>query len=132
MYPEVINAWKEVRSNMDDPTAKPQLIDCSVLRLGGYQPGRWLLSDLNNELTLYTGDRESLGRSVAATGVAAQGSIPPILWLVREQVRGGRPKAYATPVCGGPFAFGGNWLWSEDARFPFDHPIPIHDAIQSG
>ncbi len=116
---------------MDDSFAKSQLIDCSVLRLGSYQPGQWLLSDLNNELTLYIGDRENLGQSVAATGVAAPGSIPPILLLVREQVQGSQWKTYATPPWGGPFAFGGNWLWSEDARFPFDHPIPIHDAIQS-
>jgi hypothetical protein len=54
----------------------------------------------------------------------------PALRFVREQRFGQQWTVYAEPFIGGGnlgFAFGGNWLWSGDSRFPADHPIRIHD-----
>ena len=114
---------------MNEPSTWPQSIRCSVLRLGDYQPGKWLLSDLNNSVLLIL---DNIDRLVTELGDQAFASQLPFLALVNERLPAGRRSIYAKPLWGGPFAFGGNWLWSDDSRFPADHPIPIYDAPQSG
>jgi hypothetical protein len=52
---------------------------------------------------------------------------PPVL-LVKE---GGRVKVvpcdYEGNILKGMWAFGGNFLWTSDSRFPSPQPIKIHD-----
>ena len=114
---------------MSDPSTWPNTIRCSVLRLGDYQRGEWLLSDLNNSMLLIL---DHVDRLKAALGDDLALALHlPYLALVNERYPSSRWSKYAVPLWGGPFTFSGNWLWSDDSRFPADHPIPIYDAPQS-
>jgi hypothetical protein len=104
-------------------------IVCSVLREADYQPGSWLISDVHSTLTLYLGNTERMVESLKNRPHLAH---LPCLMLVREQCPDRKSVVYAKPLIPGTFAFGGNWLWSSDSRFPANHPIRIHDAPHTG
>ena len=36
---------------------------------------------------------------------------------------------YGTPAGVYPM-FGGHWVYTSDSRFPFEHPIPVHDRFE--
>lgn len=92
---------------------------CSVLREADHRPGTRLISDRHSKFILI-GD--GLDTTFKPTDEI------PALRFVREQRCGHAWTMYAEPLDAGFVAFGGNWLWSGDSRFPADHPIRIHDA----
>lgn len=65
------------------------------------------------------------GAVVPATAPGDPGHLPEL------QLRERRGFLIACPPDAGPrgdpYAFGGNWLWSTDARFPEAAPIAVHD-----
>jgi len=114
---------------MPENTDRFNVVACSVLREADYRPGNWVLSDRHNKMSLFC---ENTDAAVNLMKDNPSLELCSFLVLVREQLPGQRWARYAKPFTAGPFAFGGNWLWSNDSRFPADHPIPIHDASQPG
>src|SRR4051794_38499516 len=107
----------------------PECIPCIVLRQAGYQAGTWLLSDRHPTLTLFDhAALEAIIRHAPARAKVADLYDLPYVVLDRPFHPDGRETAVARPLAPGAYAFGGDWLWSDDARFPGDHPIPIHDS----
>jgi len=93
-----------------------------VLREADHKPGTRLISDRYGKFVLIGDDLD--------TTFKPSDDTPP-LRLVRIKGYG----LHAEPVTehGGNlgFAFGGNWLWSGDSRFPAPHPIRINDMPHS-
>jgi hypothetical protein len=102
----------------------PVDIQCHVLRQATYRPGEWLLSDRHDTGILFLHQSPSV--------LAAMANVIDMPWFVlAQETRPGLITAdHAWPIAHGEYQFGGNWLWSDDARFPSPHPIPIHDAAR--
>lgn len=96
---------------------------CYVLRKADHQPGTRIISDRHSKFVL-------IGEDLDTTSVPTDEI--PALRFVREQRFGRAWTMYAEPFDAGIFAFGGNWLWTSDSRFPADHPIRIHDMPHPG
>jgi hypothetical protein len=110
----------------DSANRNPNQITCTVLRQAGYVPGPWLISDRYDTLSLIC-----LNGGPRPEDLNEQPSDDlPFLMLIRDQHRNQNAAMYARPITPGHFAFSGSWLWSNDERFPADHPIPIHDSPQ--
>lgn len=99
-------------------------IACIVLREASYRPGPWLLSDRHHSLVLVCDDNDPM----LEFATERPEMDLPILQLVRRPGLADGERLHAQPITPNDFAFGGNWLWSSDARFPADHPIKIHDS----
>ena len=58
----------------------------------------------------------------------AKKSETPLLQLKPRRV-GTIPMAVPYGETGYPM-FGGHWIYTSDSRFPFEHPIPVHDRFE--
>jgi hypothetical protein len=111
---------------MPDAVTPLPTIDCTVLRQADYKSGEWLMSDRHDRVGLFCEVTDTLIEMMEET---ANLNVP-LLMLVRESRLGEHGAMYAKPLSRGVYSFGGNWLWSDDARFPSPQPIPIHDVPQ--
>jgi hypothetical protein len=64
----------------------------------------------------------------------SNGDVPEL--IIGYDVVGGKTTYYATPNALPPdgrtgYMFGGNFIYSEDSRFPFDYPVPVHDRTET-
>jgi hypothetical protein len=110
----------------DDDVGPEPCLRCTVLRQADYKPGTWLFSDIHSHMGLYYEiSDERLRRWQSSPGVEFHDRS---LILVRDSRLGHQGPMHAQPIAAGVYAFGGNWLWSDDARFPSLQPIPIHDV----
>lgn len=52
---------------------------------------------------------------------------------IKVKIISGKKYFYATPIKieNGISMFGGNFIYSSDSRFPFDHPISLHDRVEA-
>jgi hypothetical protein len=118
----------ELTPAMRDDQDKVKSVDCSVFREADYKPGPWLLSDRHSKVQLFYENVDAMVSWIKDRDLPFLENLP-FLILVREPRLGEHRSMYAKPCSDANFAFGGNWLWSEDPKFPADHPIPIHDAL---
>ena len=105
------------------------IIHAIVLRQASYVPGNWLLSDIHDAFSLNClplDDYEKADLTEARFDLRH-----PRLVVATDSCGASDGVLYARPLCRGSYAFGGNWLWSDDRRFPARHPLPIHDVPQS-
>lgn len=92
---------------------------------------RWSLGDCTNGgVTAHHGRAVLIGPDTEVP--ASPGAIPV---LVLERGRGGR-EWIAVPVERDPAKtigpmFGGNFIYSSDARFPSQQPIHVHDRFET-
>jgi len=58
----------------------------------------------------------------------------PILVEIEKRVIGGKDYFTAVPCdlkdSGKWYMFGGTYITTSDSRFPFNHPIPLHDRVE--
>lgn len=93
-----------------------------VYRKADRKPGTRQISDRHSQFIL-------IGDGLDTTFSTTE-EIPPL-----RLRRGGQSGDHLfaepldPPVGGYAYAFGGNFIYSSDSRFPASHPIPIHDFV---